>query len=195
MKALLVILLVLVLLGLLKVGIHFTWDGGAKVQLLIWKLRISLPKEKKPKKESKEKTPSKPEQPQKTAVQGWPQAALAHGQDILTLLGKVLHTPRLDTLILHVTAGGPDAAACAMHYGRIWAVLGGILPVLENTFRIGTRDVGVRCDYEQTKISCFAQVDLTVRVYEILVLGILGLKLFLQIYQAHKTTQKAVQST
>lgn len=198
MKALLIVLLILILLGLLKVGVHIVYDGVLRVQLLIWKLRISLPKEKKSKKkpekpaEVEQKTPKQKKQ-KNPAVKAWIQAALAHWQDMLALMGKALHMPRLNPLILHVTAGGPDPAARALNYGRAWAVLGSILPLLENSFRIGRRDVGVQCSEDQDAFSFYVQTDLTVRIYEILLLGILGLKLLLQIYQEYKSIEKAVQ--
>lgn len=200
MKALLIVLLILILLGLLKVGVQIVYDGELRVQLLIWKLRISLPKEKKSKKkpekpaEVEQKAPKQKKQ-KNPAVKAWLQAALAHWQDILTLMGKALHMPRLDPLILHVTAGGPDPAACALNYGRAWAVLGSVLPLLENSFRMGRRDVGVQCGEDRDAFSFYVQTALSVRIYEILLLGILGLKVLLQIYQEYKSIEKAVQLT
>lgn len=200
MKALLIVLLILILLGLLKVGVHIVYDGHVRVQILIWKLRISLPKEKKSKKKPEktaaleQKTPKKKKQ-KNPAVKAWLQAALAHWQDILALLGKALHMPRLDPLILHVTVGGSDPAARALNYGRAWAVLGSVLPLVENSFRIGRREIGVQCGAGQDAFIFYVQTDLTARIYEILLLGILGLKLLLQIYQEYKSIQKAVQLT
>lgn len=189
MKALwivLTVLLLLVLLGLIRVGVHVAYDGALRLRILVGKLNISLPKEKKPKKRAaKEKKPETREKPQEARSDGkdWLQAALAHWQDILSLLGRVLHMPKLDPLILHVTAGGPDPAARALNYGRAWAVLGGVLPVLENTFRIGKREIGVRCGENQEEFTFYAETGLTVRIYEILLLGILGLQLLLKIYR------------
>lgn len=198
MKALLIVLLVLLLLGLLKVGVHFVWDGSAAVQLLIWKLRISFPGKKKPEKEASANAPfdkSAPKKMDASLVKGWLAAALSRRQDILTLIGRAIHTPRIDVLILRLTAGGQDAADCALNYGKLWAAVSGMLPVLENTFRIGKREIEIWCDYEKKETSCFAQADLTVRIYELLALGILGLKLLVQLYHEYKMTQKAVQSS
>lgn len=198
MKALLIVLLVLLLLGLLKVGVHFVWDGSAAVQLLIWKLRISFPRKKKSENKASGNAPvnkSAPKKPDASLIKGWLAAALSHWQDILTLIGRAIHTPRIDVLILRLTAGGQDAADCALNYGKLWAAVSGMLPVLENTFRIGKREIEIRCSYEQKETSCFAQMDLTVRIYELLVLGILGLKLLVQLYHEYKMTQKAVQSS
>lgn len=198
MKALLIVLLLLFLLGLLKVGVHIVWDGGAAVQLLIWKFRISFPRKKASKKRDPGKESDKaPAQAKQDALKTHDlfQAALANWREILALIGKAVRTPRLDVLELRLTAGGRDAADCALNYGRLWAAAGGILPVLENTFRIGKREIDVRCDYNQKEISCFAQVDLTVRIYELLILGVLGLKLLARLYHDNKLTQKAVQSS
>lgn len=198
MKALwivLAVLLLLVLLGLVRVGVHVVYDGALRLRILVGKLKISLPKEKKPKKQTaKEPKPTEKPQEAKSDGKAWLQAALAHWQDILSLLGRALHMPKLDPLILHVTAGGPDPVARALNYGRAWAVLGGVLPVLENTFRIGKREIGVQCGDNQEEFTFYMETGLTVRIYEILLLGILGLKVLIQIYRT-KSSEKAVQTT
>lgn len=200
MKALviwLIILLVLFLLAILKIGIRFSWeDEEARLQILVWKSRISLPKEK-----SKEKT----EVPavETKSVKGsegtgggkaWAMAALDHWQEILALVGRVLRTPTLDLLCIHVTVSSPDPAACALTYGRIWAAVGTILPVLERTFQVKRQDVQVQCDYEREKTAFLFRTEITVRIYEIVFLAAAGLRLFLRVYREIKNKKKAVQS-
>ena len=200
MKALLIVLLVLFLLGSLPVGIHLVYDGQVRVQLLLWKLRISFPKKKEKiivkKKEAVQPKPGKKAKPEKKSnVKGWLQAALTHWQDLLALVGKALRTPKLDPLIVHVTAGGDDPADRAMNYGRAWAVLGAVLPVVDNHFRIGQRDVDVRCGEDPRSFAFYVQTDLTVRVWAIMRLAVLGLKVLFQIYQEYQSSQKAVRTT
>lgn len=197
MKVLLIVLLILVLLGMLKVGVHFVWDGEAKLQLLLWKFRISLPGKKKTGQDAPESAAVSQTmdtvQQKSAGLKGLLKACLAHWQEILELVGRAFRMPRIDVLTLHATAGGPDAAACALNYGKLWAAAGGVLPVLENTFCIGKREIEIRCDYAQRENSYYARVDITVRIYKLLILAFLGMKLLVQLHNESKLTQKAVQ--
>lgn len=204
MKVFGMILLALLLLSLVKVGVRVVWNcGELAIRFVAGPFRIALPK-KKAKKQPKKPAAKKAvkinveaEKPKKNSSAGrlWLQAALAHWQELLALIGRTVRTPVLDRLILHLTVGGTDAAACALNYGRVCAAVGGILPVLENTFRIRRRDIQVQWDYAQQGLDCFVQAELTVRIYEMLALAAASLKLLLRLYQEIKMKQKAVQAT
>lgn len=204
MKVFGIILLALILLSLVKVGVYVVWDHGKlALRIVAGPFRIALPKIKTekqlkkaaPPKATKSKAETVKSKKKPSAGKLWLQTAIVHWQDLLALIGKAIQTPVLDRLILHLTVGGEDAAACALNYGRTCAAVGGVLPVLENTFRIRRRDIQIQCDYAQHGLDCFAQAELTVRIYEMLALAAASLKLLLQLYQEIKMKQKAVQAT
>ena len=88
-----------------------------------------------------------------------------------------------------LTVGGRDAASAASSYGKAWALIGGITPVLENLFVVKKRDIPV-LDYNETSIKVDARILLTITIGR--ALGLLltaGLK-FLKIMKDNK---KAVQ--
>ena len=77
-------------------------------------------------------------------------------------LGMARKLPRklvMKELYLHVVYGGGDAAQAAIGYGRACAVTAAALPILEKTFRIRRRDVGVELDYGRETMGIFARLD------------------------------------
>ena len=167
MKGLLITLLILLILGMIKVGVLAQYQKKIfRLDVLIGRLKLTVVgKEKKtskppkPKKEKKNKEkPAKNVKVQKNAAGGeetaskkteekgkwkpWLQAVLAYWQDILSLIGRVLTSPTLDDIQLEILVGG-DAEKCAMTYGKICAIVGGVLPVVENTFGIRKRRTAV----------------------------------------------------
>ena len=114
----------------------------------------------------------------------WLSALLDYWQDILGLIGRVLTSPTLDILRLEIKVGAGDAEACAMKYGKICAIVGAVLPVVENTFTIKKRKIDVLCLFDQDSMDISAEAAITIRIYEIfaLVFALLGLgiKIFFQ---------------
>ncbi len=200
MKTFAIVLLALLLLGLLKVGVRLAWDHDQlMLRLVVGPFRIALPKAKAHKRLKQPAPVKKEAEPPKTVKKKstgklWLRALADHWQDVAALIGKSLRTPTLDKVVLHLTVGGEDAAACALNYGRVCAAASCALPVLENTFRIRQRDIQMQWNYELDKLDCFFQTELTVRIYEILVLAAAGLKLLFQLYREIKIKQKAGQA-
>lgn len=188
----LTVLMSLFLLAIIKVGIRFSWENReAELQILIWKLHIALPKEKKRKSAAAaaEKIPQK--MPKKTENgKLWLRAGLAHWQELLALIACVLRTPTLDLLRIHLTVGGPDPAACAMTYGRTCEAIGMALPILGHTFRIKRKDIQVVCDYGLEQTVVLVQAEITVRIYEIVILAAASLGLLLCIYRETKNNKR-----
>ena len=215
MKGLLITILVLVILGMLKVGVRVLYQQKkVRLEVLISKFKIVLlgkdekpkkakvPKVKKdqpakPKKEKKTKSNLKSKSVQPSASQTgekkpkkkgkfkpWIDAALAYWQEILQLIGRVLTSPTLDDLQLEIRVGGGDAEKCAMTYGKICAIVGGVLPVVENTFGIRKRRIEVYPCFDRDDLDIMADVSITLRIYEIFALVFallgLGLKIFLE---------------
>lgn len=199
-----VVLLILFLR--LKVGVRFYWDSQSSVlKIRIGFLRFALSteakKKKKPKKEKKPAaknkavTESKPKKKGLSpSLKSWLKALLECRMELLALIGKVLKSPTLDLLRLHISAGGSDAEACAMTYGKICAGLGAGLPVLCNTFRVKKQDIQVGCCYELSKTQIMAEVEATVMIYEVFAIIGTVLKLLVTIYITKKRNDKAVQT-
>lgn len=90
----------------------------------------------------------------------------------LEVLGDIRRKLLVKHLTLHVFFGGRDAAKAAIGYGRAWAVIGGMMPVLENTFRIDERDVGAYLDYELEEPRLLLDLDVRMRVGTALALAL-----------------------
>lgn len=206
-----IVLAALVLLAMVKVGVRVTYDEKKlRVELLIFRFKMVLlgddktEKPEKPKKEKtkKDKRPSvrseskqqKPKEKKKILQNPWVQAVLEYWRELLALVGRVLTTPTLDVLRLQLWVGGGDSEKCAMTYGRVCAILGGVLPVVENTFGIRKRQIAVWCCYDRDAIDVSAEAAITVKIYEVfaLVFALLGLGIKLLI-QA-RNYKKAVQN-
>lgn len=206
-----IVLAALVLLAMVKVGVRVTYDEKKlRVELLIFRFKMVLlgddkpEKPEKPKKEKtkKDKRPSvrseskqqKPKEKKNILQNPWVQAVLEYWRELLALVGRVLTTPTLDVLRLQLWVGGGDSEKCAMTYGRVCAILGGVLPVVENTFGIRKRQIAVWCCYDRDAIDFSAEAAITVKIYEVfaLVFALLGLGIKLLI-QA-RNYKKAVQN-
>lgn len=206
-----IVLAALVLLAMVKVGVRVTYDEKKlRVELLIFRFKMVLlgddktEKPEKPKKEKtkKDKRPSvrseskqqKPKEKKNILQNPWVQAVLEYWRELLALVGRVLTTPTLDVLRLQLWVGGGDSEKCAMTYGRVCAILGGVLPVVENTFGIRKRQIAVWCCYDRDAIDVSAEAAITVKIYEVfaLVFALLGLGIKLLI-QA-RNYKKAVQN-
>ena len=200
-----IVLAILAVLAMIKVGVHVSYEEKMlRLELLISKFKIVLlgdHKPKKPKKEKQKKAP-KESKPKKTPSQKkkgkllenpWILAVWDYLQDILDVIGRVLRSPTLDVLRLELWVGGGDSEKCAMNYGRICAILSGVLPMVENTFGIRKRQINVWCCYDRDSIDISAETAITVKLYEVfaLVFAILGLgiKILLQARKYKKAVQ------
>ena len=202
MIALLVIAALLFLLAIMQVGIKLTYDGeNAGIRLRAGFFRFALPekKDKKPKvmKAKKEKklpeSDKKKKDPVKSAkTKAWVKAVMAHFGDIMSLLGKVLRSPTLDVLKLHILVGASDPEVCAMNYGKFQAMAGAALPVVENIFGIRKRDIRIDCDFMKDNNEMNVHAEITVRVYEIIAIAVAGMKLLINLYRTQKSIYKAV---
>ena len=197
----LIALAVLGLFLLLKVGVFFHWDSETsllKVRVGLFRFSLSTD-EKKPKKENEVKSEKQPVSPaketksksDKTNLKKWVKALLAHWTDLFSFLGKVLQSPSLDLLRLYIAVAGDDAE---LQYGKYCAGLSAGLPVLHNTFQIKKQDIQIACRYEIPKTQIMAEVEATVRIYEVFALVGSALGLLVKIFLTKKRNDKAVHT-
>ncbi len=187
----LIALILLVLLLRMKVGMFLSW----KDKVFSWKLRLgflrlTIVREKPsagvtPKKAGKGKKKTK-------GVRDYLPIFWEHWAEILELVGKILHAPSMERLELSVIAGGKDPGDCAMNYGKICAVLSAALPAVCQVFSIQAKNIEVSCRYDQPNTTVDAQVELVLRLSELIVLLIAVPRLLISIKRSMDTTQKAV---
>jgi len=198
-----IVFVVLLAIALVKIGIRVTYNeknfglellvGGRKLDLRAKKLSAKTPKPKKKQAPSRIEDTKTKKKATGIFQNPWVQAILEYWQDIIAMIGRVLRSPTLDDLKLIMMVGGGDAEACAMKYGKICAIIAGVLPVIENTFGIRKRQINVQCCYDRDSVDIQAEAAITVQIYEIfaLVFALLGLGIKILLY-ANKM-KKAVQ--
>ena len=196
----LIALAVLVLLGCLPVGISAIYDvSGPLVRLIAGPIRITLfPTKKKdePKKAKKAKEEKSAVKKQTTAKQPKEEkgGSLTDFLPLLKLatdfLGDFRRKLRVNKLELKLNMAGDDPCDLAVNYGKAWATVGNIMPLLERAFVIKKRDVQVNCDFAGDRTSVYLWLDITITLGRILGLGIRygfrTLKEFLKIINKRK---------
>lgn len=194
---LLAILAILVLLWFLPLRLLAEYGaGGGKVRAKLGPavIRIFPRGEKKRKKEKKEKKKKREKEPKKEEKNGDAEKKsggkvqlfrqlLDLGLEALGTLRKKLRVEHM-TLYLAVAGQGKDAASSALLYGRAWAAIGGLIPLLEQTLVIENRDVQVEIDYAAEETKILAAGSIRIRLGQLLTLavhsGIKALKAFIQ---------------
>ena len=81
--------------------------------------------------------------------------------DFLAAFGRKL---RVKNLQLKLILAGGDPSDLAVNYGKGWAALGNLMPLLETAFIIKKRDLEVECDFLADSTTIIAQVDLYITI-------------------------------
>lgn len=198
---------ILFLLAIAPLGAEVRYDAnGPLVKIIAGFLRIQLipaKKLKKPKKEKtqKEKKPEKKkEKPKKedkpkekkslggTIEKFWPFVKLG-----VDFLGDFKRKIRVNVLELNLTMAGDDPCDLAVNYGRAWAAIANLDPMLERAFVIKKRDIHIGCDFESDKTVIYARLDITITLGRIVGLlvryGIRAVKLLLKTKKLSKKVE------
>lgn len=183
----LIALAVIVLLAYLPLGVTASYDsGGPRIKLIAGPVRLPLYPAKK-----KEKKPEKPKQEKKTSQTSATAQKQKKGgsfSDFLPLVQSVLDfldafrwKMRVNRLELKLILAADDPCDLAVNYGRAWAALGNLIPILERQLVIKKRNLEVECDFLSDKTLIIARVDLTVTLGRIFSLGAIhGLRILRQ---------------
>ena len=194
---------VLTLIAIFPVGVSALYDAdGPRVYLIAGPIRIRVfptkkkEKKDKPKKEKVKKTPAPVRnEPPKEKKGGSIQDFLPIVDLVLDFLSDFRRKLRVNHLQLKLILGGSDPCDVAVNYGRGWAVLGNLMPLLENAFVIKKRDLEVECDFLADKTTITARLDLTITIGRILALlvvrGVPILRELLKIMKIRKGGAKA----
>ena len=202
---------ILFLLAILPLGASVKYNAnGPLMKVIAGPIRFTVfpmkKKEKKPKKEKKEKKLKKSEPESEPAAQdtGKPTEKkedkkekggsmldfLPLVQVALDLLGDFRQKLRLNRLELKLIMAADDPCDLAINYGRAWAALGNLFPLLERAFVIKKRDIEVECDFTASETLIIARLDITITLGRIIALvvryGIRALREYLKIMKLRK---------
>ena len=200
----LITLAVLILIGYIRVGVRARYDAdGPLVRLILGPVKLTLvPGKKKQAKEKKntgkaappkeEKLPTDPPPaPKPKKKSGGPLTDfLPLVKVALDFLGEFFTRLRFNDLYLKLVLAGDDPCDLAVNYGRAWAALGNLGPMLDNTLRIKKRDLEIECDFEaeQTLVTAGADVTITIgrTLYLLVRYGCRAVKEFINLKKKRK---------
>lgn len=177
----LLVLAVLDLIGCILIGVDAGFDGELRLSLKIGFIRVNLlpakpkrpRKEKKPRLAKKKPAEKKPAAPKKPLFSGDPAELRALLGLAVQTLGDLRRKLRVELLILHLYfGGGDDPAKNALNYGRAWAILGGITPLLDQLFVIQKRQIEPRFRPNEQKMRVEGRLVLTMTIGRALALAI-----------------------
>lgn len=180
----LIALAILFLLAILPLGVLVKYNAdGPLVRIIAGPLKITVfpmkkkekkpkkekPKKEKPKKEKKKKSADEPEKKEKggSVLDFWPLVDV-----VLDFLGEFRRKLRVRRLELKLIMAGDDPCDLAMNYGKAWAALGNLFPMLERAFVIKKRNVEVECDFTADETVIIARLDITITLGRIFSLGV-----------------------
>lgn len=172
---------VLALIAILPIGVSAVYDAdGFRAQIIAGPIRIPVfPVKKKEKKEKTQKTPKK-KTPKTTAPKTETKKKEGGSiQDFLPIVDKVLdflsafrRKLRVNQLEMKLILAGGDPSDLALNYGRGWAALGNLMPLLENAFTIKKRNLEVECDFLADKTTIIARMDISITIGRVLSLAV-----------------------
>lgn len=192
----LALLVLLTLLNLLRVGVSAGYEAQAfSVSARVGPLTIPVwprPPAEEPKKPKKEKPPKEPKAPQEQTKEKELDfdTILALAKLALKAAGSFRRKLTVELFRLVFVAGSSDPYDTAMQSAYVQAALGSLRPLAERALHIQERDVQVGADFTADKPRIEARLTLTIRIGQIVAIGVVFgvgyLKLMLQKKKAAK---------
>ncbi len=211
--ALLITAAILGILLLLRFGLRVAYSAeDLRIWLCISRLRIRIYssakkkalKEKKSKtnnakEKKKKKKPEKQDSEKKVGKKRSLGEILALISEAGGILARLIRRIRVEELRGHIVAAGPDAAAAAIAYGRIWAAVGTLHALLDNLVTLRRFAVDVSLDYSAEKIRAEGTAEIGFRNLYILA-AVLGLVRALWghrnlLLESHGSPRKLIKNT
>lgn len=163
------------LLAVMPIGLRVRYDSyGPRAAFMIGPLKIKL----YPRPEREKKTHSGKKQKDRKAS-GNEKSRGGSISDFFPLVRLVLEFLKdfrkrltVDNLQLTLILGGTDPCDLALNYGKGWAVLGNMMPLLDHALVIKKRNLEVECDFTSERTTVIAAADLTLRIWHLAVLGV-----------------------
>lgn len=202
----LALLALLTLLNLLRVGVSAGYEAQAfSVSARVGPLTIPVwprPPAEEPKKPKKEKPPKEPKAPQEQTKEKELDfdTVLALAKLALKAAGSFRRKLTVELFRLVFVAGSSDPYDTAMQSAYVQAALGSLRPLAQRALHIQERDVQVGADFTADKPRIEARLTLTIRIGQIVAIGVVFgvgyLKLMLQKKKAAKaqTQQNAAKT-
>ncbi len=202
----LALLALLTLLNLLRVGVSAGYEAQAfSVSARVGPLTIPVwprPPAEEPKKPIKEKPPKEPKAPQEQTKEKELDfdTILALAKLALKAAGSFRRKLTVELFRLVFVAGSSDPYDTAMQSAYVQAALGSLRPLAQRALHIQERDVQVGADFTADKPRIEARLTLTIRIGQIVAIGVVFgvgyLKLMLQKKKAAKaqTQQNAAET-
>ena len=190
---------IVTLIAVLPVGIRLIYhEDGLFLSLLVGVLKIKLYPVETNKKEKKENLKQKKtttstakkvssKEPKKGGklTDFFPLVEIA-----LKFLGGLRRKLRISNLEMSLVMAADDPCDLAVNYGKAWAAVGNLLPLLEQIFVIKKRNIQVQCDFTGDHIRICFRGDVTITVGRLLslvvVYGVKALREYLSIMKLRK---------
>lgn len=195
---------VLILIAIVPIGVSALYNAeGPFAYAVIGPIRICMyPIKKKDKTVKKEKPKEKKKRVNSTGKQtatkrkgGSVQGFLPLVDYVLDFLNAFRKKLRVNRLEMKWILAGTDPGDLAINYGKAWAALGNLFPLLENVLVIQNRNVEVECDFLAEQTTIHARLDLSITIGRLLMLlivsGIPILRELLRIVNKRKGGAKA----
>ena len=196
---------VLTLIAIIPIGVSAVYDeDGPLVKIIAGFIRIPVyPTKKKEGKEKKAKPKAKQKTTDKANSQKQSQKKkggsisdfLALVDVLLDFVGMFGRRLRINILNLKLILAGGDPSDLAINYGRGWAALGNLMPLLDKAFVIQKRNLEVECDFLADKTTIVAKLDLSITIGRVISLLIVGgipiVREFIKLKKSRKGGAKA----
>jgi len=202
---LLALAVLIALICLLRVGVDAAYEAGTlTLKVVAGPVNLTLlpkkPKPEKPKKPKKEKK-KKPKKPKPEKPKEKPKLSLAFLVGVAKAALQAVNTFRrklhVDVFRLVFIAGGDDPYDVAMLTGRVRAALDGLYPLAKRALIIRERDVRVGADFLADKPDVSGRLKLTIRIGQVLGIGIVFAFRALRLYlkdRKNQTSEEPKQS-
>lgn len=202
----LIAFMIVFLLAILPLGASVKYNSdGPLVRIIAGPVRVKVfPVKKKEKKEKKPKEKKQKKEKPKTDGQQTMEKPKEEKKEKggslldflplvrvgLDLLNDFRWKLRLNRLELKLILAANDPADLGLNYGRAWAAVGNLVPMLERSFVIKKKDIEVECDFTTSETLVIARLDLTITLGRLLALvavyGVRGLREFMNLKNKRK---------
>lgn len=202
----LIAFMIVFLLAILPLGASVKYNSdGPLVRIIAGPVRFKVfPVKKKEKKEKKPKEKKQKKEKPKTDGQQTMEKPKEEKKEKggslldflplvrvgLDLLNDFRWKLRLNRLELKLILAANDPADLGLNYGRAWAAVGNLVPMLERSFVIKKKDIEVECDFTTSETLVIARLDLTITLGRLLALvavyGVRGLREFMNLKNKRK---------
>lgn len=179
---------------LLPLGVRLRYGAdGPEALLLIGPVRIPLLQSKNKRIKDRSEQNFEEKKKQTNTKLGSVDEFLSLIRILLDLLSELRYKLRVSCLEMTLILGDADPCKIGTRYGSAWAVLGNMMPLLENVFVIRKRNLQVQADFMASNSLIIARADITITfgraLWLVLKYGLRGLREYLNTINNKKAVQ------